>query len=492
MEDALLTPSVSRDSDMRVQAIEMLGLLDAQAEREFVVLTELAKRGFGVGIALYSLMDAHRQWVKASCGLSITDLPLEQSFCGHVLAADDLLVVEDTQAHPVFASSLFVTGEPYVRFYAGVPLHARAGLAGSAAVAIGTLCLIDDQPRRFGEEDRTALKDFACIAEALIEARASAMQAELLAEERRHALKQLQREQRQFQQAERMGNMGSWRVSAREGLTHWSDGVYAIHELPAGELPEVEAALSHYPPHDRALVQAAVTRALEAGEPFDIEIDFVTAKGNRRRVRSIGEPEGSRDGGARSIIGVFQDVTAQHGLEQSLRRVASTDDLTQIPNRAACNRALDEAMHRARASGSPLALLLIDLDGFKSVNDRCGHLAGDDLLRSVGARLKAPYLADCFVARLGGDEFVVVATTPEDCRNLDALVRQLLADLRHTVTEGEQTIAVSGTVGIAWLDDSVADRSELMRRADTALYEAKAGGRGAARTFGAGRSAQAG
>ncbi|WAJ29568.1 diguanylate cyclase domain-containing protein [Antarcticirhabdus aurantiaca] len=485
-------PPTSSDSGRRTRALDALGLLDADAEREFVVLTELAKRSFGVGIAMYSLMDAHRQWVKASCGLAITDLPLEQSFCAHVLAADDLLVVEDLAAHPVFASSVFVTGAPHVRFYAGVPLHARALFVGPSPVAIGTLCLLDHRPHRFGDEDRAALKDIARIAEALIDARASAMQAELLAEERRHALRQLQREQRQFRQAERMGNMGSWRVSAQEGITHWSEGVYAIHELPAGELPDIDAALGHYPPEDRVLVEAAVARALDAGEPFDIEIDFVTAKGNRRRVRSLGEPEGNPEAGDHSIIGVFQDVTARHGLEQSLRRVASTDDLTQIPNRAACNRALDEAMRRARAAGSPLALLLIDLDGFKSVNDRCGHLVGDDLLRSVGARLKAPYLSGCFVARLGGDEFVVVASTPEDCGNLDALVEQLLADLRHTVTHGEQTIAVSGTVGIAWLDESVTDRSELMRRADTALYAAKAGGRGAARTYGADSSAQAG
>ena len=221
---------------------------------------------------------------------------------------------------------------------------------------------------------------------------------------------------------------------------------------------------------------------MTTGEAFDFETDFITATGKHRRVRSIGELD-LLNGEPVGVIGVFQDVTTRFQMEEALRRTASTDELTQIANRGECNRVLERRILEARENETDLALLLIDLDGFKAVNDRCGHLMGDELLRLIGSRLRAAYLGDCFVARLGGDEFVVVASSPEDCARLDAIVDRLLADLRHSIPLHDGVLQVSGTIGISWLDDRVADRSDLMQRADVALYAAKTRRRGTAVTY---------
>jgi diguanylate cyclase (GGDEF)-like protein len=133
-----------------------------------------------------------------------------------------------------------------------------------------------------------------------------------------------------------------------------------------------------------------------------------------------------------------------------------------------------------------MALLLIDLDYFKEVNDQCGHQAGDDLLRLFASRLQAPYLAHSFVARLGGDEFVLLITEPDILRRLPETLSQLLSDLQQDVQAPNITIHVSATIGACRLDHDIPDRGEFLSRADMALYRAKANRRGSACIFGCG------
>ena len=193
----------------------------------------------------------------------------------------------------------------------------------------------------------------------------------------------------------------------------------------------------------------------------------------------MGELE-RKDGEPIALVGMFQDITERHRMEQALRDIAETDELTRIASRSHFIGFIDARIAAARAAGSPLALLLIDLDHFKAVNDRCGHAVGDDLLRVMAKRLRAPYLETSFAARLGGDEFVMVVTCPDLLADLPGLLRRMLVDLRHTVTRAGFAIRVSATIGAAWLSDDVATRGELLQHADEALYAAKERQRGAA------------
>jgi diguanylate cyclase (GGDEF)-like protein len=466
---------------LRLETLAMLGLLDSAAERSFDVLISMARRNLGCTIALLSLIDSDRQWFKARCGLDAAETPRQYSFCSSAIELDEPLIVPNATKDPRFSTNPLVLGPPHIRFYAGVQVYAKTAYGSEKSIAIGTVCVIDDKPRILTGDELQAIKEIAHLVEAMIEARLTAQHTLKIAQRSDALVQLLSREQRQMKQAERMANIGSWRLRLADNQTEWSEQVFAIHEVE-GEMPPLDAALNFHPPHARETVSGAVAQTMRTGQPFDFETDLQTAKGKIRRVRCLGELE-YHEGKPVAVIGVLQDISDRYEMEQTLRRLASTDDLTQIPNRAHCELELDQRIIAARRHGADLALLLIDLDGFKAINDQCGHHAGDEVLKLIGARLKTGYLADCFIARLGGDEFVVIVSSQADCRNLDRLVERLLLDLRLTVKHGPSELNISATIGICHLDETVETRSDLMQRADIALYAAKRSQRGSAKVY---------
>jgi len=153
------TPDMPEDESQRLQTLQSLHLLDTGPEERFDRLTRLARRVFGVPVALVSLIDENRQWFKSRNGLDITETPRRISFCGHAILGDDIFMVPDATLDERFADNPLVTGPPHVRFYAGMPLRAFDGRK------MGTLCLIDHAPRSFTEDDARALRDLAAMAE---------------------------------------------------------------------------------------------------------------------------------------------------------------------------------------------------------------------------------------------------------------------------------------------------------------------------------------
>ncbi|MDR6512221.1 diguanylate cyclase (GGDEF)-like protein/PAS domain S-box-containing protein [Novosphingobium capsulatum] len=472
---------VDTSEEARLALLERLELLDSAPEQEFDAVVQLAQQLTGCKIALVSLVDAHRQWFKAKAGLDVNETPRDIAFCAHAVAADDVLVVPDARQDDRFADNPLVTGAPDIRFYAGVPIHAAEDASDdtSPRLPLGTLCVIDDQPRTIDPAGLKMLGHLATLVETLISARRTAALAVQMAEERGHNLRDLSRKHRQLRQAERIANIGSWRLTLGDNQLEWSDQTYAIHELECGAEISLKAALDFYAEKSREILVSTIEQTLVTGEPFDVEADFTTARGNYRRVRSMGELE-LENGKPVALIGVFQDITERHKMEEALRHAAHTDDLTRIASRGRCNQVIDDSIKTTAAAGQRCALLLIDLDHFKAVNDRLGHQAGDDVLRVIASRLQAPYLAGSFAARLGGDEFVLLITDQALLRDLRGLLRRLLLDLRYSIRADKQTFRVSATIGAAWLDAQTASRSDLLRNADAALYAAKRRERGTA------------
>ncbi|WP_298961248.1 diguanylate cyclase [uncultured Methylobacterium sp.] len=464
---------------LRQQALAEIALLDTPPEHEFDALATLARHMLGTGMSSITLIAPERQWFKARCGPLAPETERAQAFCPVVFETEAPLIVADASLDPRFAASRFVTGAPNIRYYAGVPVRVRR--ADGDRVTVGTLCVLDERPREPKATDLSVLQELACVAEALIEARAIALRAAEAAEERRLVVEHLERERRQFKQAERMADMGSYRYDIDKQVTSWSEGVFAIHELPvSGGVPNGEI-MDHFPEPDRTAFLTAVMRTLDTGEPFEMDADFVTARGNARRVRCSCGIELSR-GKAVALIGLIQDITERHSLEQRLRQQASTDELTQLANRAEFHRVLDRRLREARASGD-VAVLLIDLDGFKGVNDALGHAAGDAVLRRVADRLRASCYSGCLPARLGGDEFAIVAPATLDRMGLDRMVQRLLHDLEIVVDGQGRIVRVTGTIGVAWSSEVLQDRDTLLRQADAALYTAKRTQKGTARIY---------
>ena len=151
---------------VRLQELASLQVLDTIAEERFDRLTRLAADVFGVPISLVSLIDSERQWFKSHCGLDTQETPRDQAFCSHAILGEDVMVVEDATRDPRFRANPMVTGAPGIRFYAGAPLYGPSGMP------LGTLCLIDREPRRLDARERTRLYELARIVEHELNARA--------------------------------------------------------------------------------------------------------------------------------------------------------------------------------------------------------------------------------------------------------------------------------------------------------------------------------
>lgn len=457
------------DEVSRLSALHALALLDSEPEKEFDALVALAAELLGCPTALITLVDRNRLWIKATTTPGDRQLDRDIAFCDRTIRQDVPMVVDDLSQDARFCDNPLVT-KGHMRFYAGAAIHVADGRG--VRQPIGTLCVLDDRPRSLNAAGHAALRHLASLAEALIAARKTAVEAVRIATTGEELVGRLARNDRIFRQAERIAMIGSWHLSVADSVLEWSDNVFRIHGLPVGTAPALRNALDFYPPHARAEVSASIARAMETGEPFELETDLITASGERRRVRSAGEVE-MIDGVLHALVGVFQDITDRHHLEVQLRRSADTDALTGIANRAAFDRELDTAMRTARREGTPLMLALIDLDGFKGINDSLGHSAGDDVLRMTGAALNQPWLRGCFAARIGGDEFAVIITDPLLIAHADRLRLDLEAALRVSVEANGITMASAGSVGMALYDDECQSLRDFARRADAVLYAAK-------------------
>ncbi|PZO42637.1 MAG: GGDEF domain-containing protein [Pseudanabaena frigida] len=152
-------PACPLNEDVRVASLRSLNILDTNPEERFDRLTRLAKRLFGVPIALVSLIDVNRQWFKSSQGLELSETSRDISFCGHAILGDDILIIPDATLDDRFYDNPLVIDEPNIRFYAGVPLVIPNGSK------VGTLCLLDRDPRTLNDEDLELLRDLARMAE---------------------------------------------------------------------------------------------------------------------------------------------------------------------------------------------------------------------------------------------------------------------------------------------------------------------------------------
>lgn len=183
---------------------------------------------------------------------------------------------------------------------------------------------------------------------------------------------------------------------------------------------------------------------------------------------------------AGAIVGhawLFSDISALKRDEERLLHLAHHDPLTDLPNRRSFGHDLARSLQRARRQRQGLALLFIDLDDFKAVNDSLGHAAGDQLLRVVGERLRDTLRAEDTVARLGGDEFTVVLEETNDADAAAGTAFKLLAAICTPVALDGCSVSVSASIGIALFPGDGANADELTRAADAAMYKAKLLGR---------------
>ncbi|WP_158284588.1 sensor domain-containing diguanylate cyclase [Azospirillum sp. TSO35-2] len=212
---------------------------------------------------------------------------------------------------------------------------------------------------------------------------------------------------------------------------------------------------------------------------------FVYRDGRQRLMETVKTACRDRDGQVLGVVGISRDITDRRAMEEMLRRseaekdhMANHDPLTGLPNRRLFFSRASAALARSRQTGQQVALLFIDLDGFKPVNDRLGHDSGDQVLRVTAERLTHSLRASDTVARVGGDEFVVLLEGVTALADVDRLAAKLVEALSVDIPLDSETVSVGTSIGVALYPHDASDPGSLLKAADNALYQAKRLGRG--------------
>jgi diguanylate cyclase (GGDEF)-like protein/PAS domain S-box-containing protein len=233
-------------------------------------------------------------------------------------------------------------------------------------------------------------------------------------------------------------------------------------------------------PDDRDGFIAAQQATLNGGGRFEIEYRLRHADGTYRWMLGRGQPYRDLDGEFAGIVGTCRDITERKRLDAELARLANHDALTGLPNRNLLHDRIAQALAFARRHDLRAAVMFLDLDRFKTVNDTLGHHVGDRLLMAVAERLRACLREGDTVARIGGDEFVVVLPdigAGDDLAGVDGVAEKLMESLAAPFLIEEQELFVSGSLGVGIYPRDGTDMATLLKHADIAMYRAKDEGR---------------
>ncbi|HLY86247.1 MAG TPA: EAL domain-containing protein [Gaiellaceae bacterium] len=240
---------------------------------------------------------------------------------------------------------------------------------------------------------------------------------------------------------------------------------YSVDEWAAEA--DLFAKLLH--PEDRERVLAAHAEIHKTHEPLSLEYRLIARDGRVVWLRDEGVVVLDEEGKPLHLQGYLLDITREREAEQQLRQLALYDPLTGLANRAFFHELLRHAIQLRRDAGEATGLLYIDLDGFKSINDRWGHDLGDEVLHEIGRRIERSVRPGDTAARLGGDEFAVVLTEPLTAEDAVGVAARLLKEIAKPLESGSGFLHTTASIGIAFGDND----EGLLKEADIAMYRAK-------------------
>ena len=312
------------------------------------------------------------------------------------------------------------------------------------------------------------------------------------------AFSELEKSREGLSSAQRIARMGGWEWHADSNRYFLSGEVREMLGLPAGDGgDDSERFIRCVHSDDREAVSQAMIAALRGIRPYDLHHRMTLPDGSERHVHAKAEVSFGADGRGQSMRGTIQDVTERWLAEQKIHSLAYYDSLTGLPNRLMFRDQLERAIARCVREGQQLAVMFLDLDKFKRVNDTLGHSVGDRLLAAVAERI-----ADCVrgtemvsrngagpragedeagnstqVGRLGGDEFTLYLVDVGEPQNAARVARRILAELARPFTLGQHELVMSASIGIAVCPADGKDVEQLLGNADVAMYHAKEQGR---------------
>ncbi|WP_339464552.1 sensor domain-containing diguanylate cyclase [Pseudomonas sp. EA_65y_Pfl2_P74] len=284
-----------------------------------------------------------------------------------------------------------------------------------------------------------------------------------------------------FKRSQYFARIGTWDWEVDTDRLYWSDAIYGMFGFNIGEVtPSYALFCSCVHPDDRVRVRAGELRCLETGENHDEEYRVVWPDGTIRWLRETGNVVRNEHDAMIKMMGVVRDITEEKASASYLKHLAHFDPLTGLPNRLVLEERLCEALDHARQSGTRVALVFVDLNGFKTINDQYGHAAGDRVLITTATRLKRILRASDTVARIGGDEFVVILQDLAPGINLQdearSICQKIFIELSPPVSIGNDQRHIGTSLGVAVFPDHATAMDRLLHIADLAMYEAKRSG----------------
>lgn len=270
-----------------------------------------------------------------------------------------------------------------------------------------------------------------------------------------------------------LARIGAWSCNLLDSRLNWSTGVYDLFGLPAKTALDRRQTVEMYTDESREAMERLRAQAIAERGTFNLDAQIVRANGDLRWMRITGEMTHNA-GGDPLLHGLKQDVTEEKLRVEELRRIAENDALTGLASRAVYESRFLNTRRPASRVGPLGALILFDLDGYKEINDRLGHLAGDACLRVFTERLSASFPKALLTARIGGDEFAVIVSDDEPESVIERHVARFLAQLRAPILWRGHIFTVGATSGMAVPTDPYSYNPEdLFVSADAALYDAK-------------------
>jgi diguanylate cyclase (GGDEF)-like protein/PAS domain S-box-containing protein len=304
---------------------------------------------------------------------------------------------------------------------------------------------------------------------------------------RKDAEEKLRQSEARFRSLTQLSSDFFWESDPQHRLSSLVHGPSAAATIGYGLVGKTPWEIAAVRPDDAGWQSHRAT--LESRLPFrDLEIARPLPDGGTRYFSVSGQPHYDGHGAFLGYRGVGRDVTEIAIARERIASLAYSDPLTGLANRVSLAPALDQAIERSKRNGSKIAGVFIDLDGFKQINDRHGHAAGDAFLVEVAHRLRRHVRASDLVARLGGDEFFVMLEGVQDMVGVERVVVKLIDALRRPYEDiGDAQRRVSATLGVSVFPDDAPDASTLIQHADEAMYTAKQAGKNAYCLYSTGR-----
>ncbi|MFZ5637694.1 MAG: EAL domain-containing protein [Pseudomonadota bacterium] len=289
----------------------------------------------------------------------------------------------------------------------------------------------------------------------------------------------LKRDNMLFDRAQGLARIGGWewdRGRQRLYLTHEAQRI--LGRIPIPQV--VDEMIAGVVPADRQRMRTAIDRLMENGGSFDLELQYQRSDHRTCWVRVIGEAD-TGDPGTSRIVGTLQDITERKHAEETLRVQARTDPLTGLLNRDAILVELDLRMQDP--THAEVAVLYVDLDRFKVINDVLGHAAGDELLAAAAQRISTAVGGEGLVARFGGDEFLIVCNLADDEHRPERIAGAILNALNDSFRFDNEEFTITASIGIARAPSDGERPQTLIQNADAAMYDSKRRSRNAWQAF---------